>query len=172
MFNNKKELVEIFGIVGVIASLIFVGMQLLLDRRLAIADQYQARMEMRVQGNLSQLQSPEYINLTASRWKAERPFWWNSDIEALFIESEEPMSAVVLDTNQFSNFGIIMDNNAYQYKLGLMEEENWLPLRNTLKNFILQDPMRKAYISTRGSLPNLTPVVNEILLEIEAGIDQ
>lgn len=45
MKASKKELVEIVGIFAVVASLIFVGMQLQLDRKVALAEQYSNRAE-------------------------------------------------------------------------------------------------------------------------------
>ena len=45
MKGSKKELVEIVGIFAVVASLILVGMQLQLDRKVALAEQYSNRAE-------------------------------------------------------------------------------------------------------------------------------
>ena len=45
MNAKQKEVVEIVGIFAVVASLIFVGMQLMLDRKVALAEQYFNRAE-------------------------------------------------------------------------------------------------------------------------------
>ena len=45
MRTSKKDIVEIVGIFAVVASLIFVGMQLMLDRKVALAEQYFNRAE-------------------------------------------------------------------------------------------------------------------------------
>ena len=169
MFKNRKDYIELLGVIGVIGSLIFVGMQLLLDRKVSIADQYQARAELRILVPLAQLESSEYINTQAGRWEKQRPSWWNEEVEEYWKQSGEPMTAIVLDVLDITTFGISMDNNAFQYNQGLMSEESWAVFRRVLRNAIEADPLRKAFITTRNGMPNLSPVVDQLLEEINSG---
>ena len=47
MQSDTRKILEIVGVLSVVASLLFVGMQLLLDRRITTAEQYQNRAESR-----------------------------------------------------------------------------------------------------------------------------
>ena len=40
---SNRELAEIVGVLAVVASLVFVGLQLMLDRKIASGEQYSAR---------------------------------------------------------------------------------------------------------------------------------
>ena len=166
---ESRQLIEIIGIFGVIASLIFVGMQLLLDRRIAIANQYQTRAELRLQAEQSQFQNENYIAVEAARWESQRPPWWDDEVEKIYRESGESMLNIRRDLLAFDNFRIIMDNNIYQYKQGLLEEENWLSFRQSIKNVLQTDSIRSAYLSRTSSLSNLDEMVRELNAEIESG---
>lgn len=52
-----RQSVEILGVIGIIASLIFVGLQLIQSQEIAIAGQYQARAEIALDYQLSRLES-------------------------------------------------------------------------------------------------------------------
>ena len=85
---DTKRLIEYVGVLTVVASLLFVGMQLYLDRQIASAEQYQNRAESRKSDLRTLLESDAYLTLSAERWDAgNRPRWWNEEIEA-FIEKE------------------------------------------------------------------------------------
>lgn len=168
MKTDRNQMIEMVGIFGVIASLVFVGMQLMLDRRIAIANQYQTRAELRHQTALTQFGNRDFLEVQAARWEAQRPGWWNDEVEAMYRQSNEPMLNIVRDTINYQVYSIVMDNNYYQFQQGLMDEGNWLPLRQGLKDFILGDPLRRAYISRTSSLSNLNNLVREVISEIDS----
>lgn len=60
MKTSKKYIVEIAGIFAVVVSLIFVGMQLQLDRKVALADQYFNRAESAKADRRALLESDDY----------------------------------------------------------------------------------------------------------------
>ena len=77
---ETKQLVEIIGIVAVVASLVFVGMQLQLDRRAAVGEQYSSRAQAWQAVLQSELESDEYLATFSKRWEnGVRPNWWVDD---------------------------------------------------------------------------------------------
>ena len=80
MKSDSKKIFEIVGNLSVVASLLFVGMQLYLDRQIAAAEQYQFRAESRKADLRVQLESDAYIARRVEAWKAGiRPIWWNEE---------------------------------------------------------------------------------------------
>ena len=70
------------GLMGVIGSLIFVGIQLRLESRVALADQYFNRAESRMATFRSRLESDHWVANQIEGWeRGERPNWWNEGLE-------------------------------------------------------------------------------------------
>ena len=67
MKTSKKELAEIVGIFAIVASLIFVGLQLRLEHKVAMADQYFNRAETVKEDYRTRLLSPEYFRVVEER---------------------------------------------------------------------------------------------------------
>ena len=90
-----KQSIEVIGILGVIASLTFVGMQLMLDRQVALADQYFNRTESRLATVRSQLESEAYIDLMVMQWEnGSRPAFLSGELELLIPENYSPRNNV------------------------------------------------------------------------------
>jgi len=105
-----KELAELIGIVAIVASLLFVGLQLKQGHEIALATQYQARAE-----------ATQNLHLAGFE-----PDW---TIPALRNKVSDDVSA--RDINLWLWFWIQMDNHYYQYQAGFLEESAW---RAQLKN--------------------------------------
>ena len=81
-FEQHRWAIELIGIVSIIASLLFVGMQLTLDRRIAAGAQFHERMLIAHDASLAYFQNEEWIKMQAALWEnGFTPRWWNSDIE-------------------------------------------------------------------------------------------
>ena len=65
---DNKALVELVGVLTVTASLVFVGMQLMLDRKVAIAEQYFNRTESAKQDRRTLLLSPVFYQEVEDWW--------------------------------------------------------------------------------------------------------
>ena len=107
--EKVNDWVQILGIVGIIGSLVFVGLQLKQSQGIAIASQYQARLEsiIAVKGNL--LQSDSLIHVIRK------------------VENGEPlgeMDIFVLDLAVGQAFDL-WETNHFQYVSGFVSEEHW-----------------------------------------------
>ena len=67
---NLKDSIEIVGIFAVVASLLFVGLQLQLDRKVALADQYFNRAESAKADRRALLDSDDYM-IGVEQWWAD-----------------------------------------------------------------------------------------------------
>ena len=106
-----QDLIQFLGMIGIIGSLIFVGLQMQQTQRIAIAGQVQARAEMAVDRILSGLEG----NLDAIRLANGD----NYDFEEL--NEEEQMIA----RQMYAWRGIMFENNFTQYQMGLFADDYW-----------------------------------------------
>ena len=106
-----QDLVQVLGMIGIIGSLIFVGLQMQQTQQIAIAGQVQARAEMGVNRILNGLEG----NLDANRLFN----YANFDYEEL--NEEEKLIA----RNMHNWIGIMVENNFSQYQMGLFADDYW-----------------------------------------------
>jgi hypothetical protein len=103
-FAEWKEIVELIGIVAIVASLLFVGLQLKQSHEIALATQYHARAETTQNLHLAGIELD-----------------WTIPVLRDKISDEVP----VRDINLWLWFWIQMDNHYYQYQAGFLEEAAW-----------------------------------------------
>ena len=101
---------QLLGILGVIASLLFVGFEIKQSRDIAIADIYQQRSSMALDIALSKY-SPEQVAKAMSTVRDDPLKMTEHDARAL----SELLAA---------NF-IYYENVHFQYRLGMIDEEEW-----------------------------------------------
>jgi len=168
--TSKKDIVEIAGIFAVVASLIFVGMQLQLDRKVALADQYFNRAESVKADRRALLESDDYMQFVEESWAlGYRPPSWD-DGWAIAEHVEEGRISVrsvetAITLHKLSILGY--DSVYFQYQQGLLDEDTWNGLRSAMKNNMVRGEIARA-VYARYARRTLRPVIEEILLEIEA----
>ena len=133
---NKIELndwLQILGMFGVIASLIFVGLQMRQSQQIALAGQVQARAEM-------------LTNRSLALMEGEAETYYNVLGQALIDPSgqgagEMPNNPEISDKLQFHinnqvswAFGI-MTNTFYQYNAGFLSEEQYSVFQKRVAQF-------------------------------------
>ena len=169
----NKTFIEILVNLTVIASLVFVGMQLLLDRRVAIAEQYFNRAESVKEDRRAALASPQYYQAREERWAlGRRPSFWNEDWEIAKRVEEGTLSVAslyfLITRNELAIIGY--DNIYFQYQQGLMAEEDWQRFREGIKGRLKDDPdpefLRAIWLSR--ARPAIKPVIEKIVQEIDA----
>jgi hypothetical protein len=169
MSLDKKQLIEITGVAAVVASLLFVGAQLILDRRIARSDQYASRAESMKSDLRAQLESESWMSGADLRWEAgERPGWWptefENDSEELGYSGREVWADIITSRLML----LQMDNLYFQYDQGLLPDESWGRMRRTIKGFLSNENRYDKYTYPVYSGPLLIqPLIEEILIEIE-----
>ena len=141
--NSEKihDWLQLVGMAAVVASLLFVGLQLKQSQDIAVASQYQARFDSTVelmgaflgsstamsvigQDVLRTVESSNKVPADLKNWFTEQP------VEELAYRA---ISAFV--------FLKVLDNHYYQYQSGFLSEEAWAAFR-TEGDQNLNDPFR------------------------------
>ena len=158
-----KQSIEIIGVISVVASLIFVGMQLYFDRQIAAAEQYQYRAESRKDDLRAQLESERFIAARVEAWNSgNRPGWWSEELEQFVKDQSRSNESIVLQ-NITTQLGIIhFDNVLYQYNEGLIDEDFWQTSMSIITNMVTNDPVTQA-IWINGEDRAITRLAREIV---------
>lgn len=157
-----------FGIASIVASLIFVGIQLRLEQRVALASQYHARAESRLETIRTLFGNESYLQDVATRFdRGQKPPWWNTEIEDYVEEFDAPFLEA-LRTSFVAQMSIIaFDNNYYQYQEGFSDEGVWNSLRTALKNS-LSNPINYAVYQSNVSRPEMQKLLSDLKAELES----
>ena len=95
-----QDLIQLLGMIGIIGSLVFVGLEMRQSHRIALAAQHQARSEM----FMDQVNVHTEAGLTFRDYSNEERY---AGLNGLWAAS------------------IVFENDFVQYELGLMEEDLW-----------------------------------------------
>ena len=95
-----QDLIQLLGMIGIIGSLVFVGLEMRQSHRIALAAQHQARSEM----FMDQVNVHTEAGLTFRDYANEERY---AGLNGLWAAS------------------IVFENDFVQYELGLMEEDLW-----------------------------------------------
>ncbi|MBO1255711.1 hypothetical protein J3L16_08445 [Alteromonas sp. 5E99-2] len=169
---GNKALVELIGVLTVTASLVFVGMQLMLDRKIATAEQYFNRTESAKEDRRTLLLSPVFYQEVEDWWSTgERPEYWNEEWEIAKQLDQGKYSVTTLYHRivelQLSILGY--DNVYFQYQQGLINEESWLNFRAQIKSGMIYDPELTRAVYLRHARATIKPIIQEISDEIDSG---
>ena len=121
-----NEWLQIIGTFGVVASLIFVGMQMKQTQEIALASTYNARASQTVEAESTGMGTPQHFSARAKIYSGRR--------DELTAEEYVAME------HELTVFLTIFENNHYQYEMGFLPEEHW---RKNLKdlNCRLTEPL-------------------------------
>ena len=168
--ERLQDWIQIAGIVGVIASLIFVGLQLKQSQDIAIAAQYQARLDAASGHYTAILQSEPGLRVIGQGIMADIATKREAAPEIYAWAASQPVEELA-----FRVIGAIIllkghDNVYFQYQAGFLSDEAWVALRKQLK-IGLNDPSTWAR-SVYEEEPEVwresyRELIEEILVEID-----
>jgi hypothetical protein len=107
---QSRDWLEGIGILAIVASLVFVGLQLKQSHEIALAEQYQSRAEATQSLFLSVLES-----------------------EGRFVDDGTPLSELSPEDLEVAYITVNWawtqyDNHFFQYQAGFLDEESWIGL--------------------------------------------
>jgi hypothetical protein len=117
-YSNWKETAELVGIATIVASLIFVGIELRQSQMIAVASQYQSRIGFNLQfyDSFDEGDFPRVGN----RLKQQ------------VIDSSLPADLKKEIQDMESRILYMFDNNHYQHQAGFVDDESWKAMRSRL----------------------------------------
>ena len=113
--------VQLLGMVGILGGLVFVGLEMRQTQQIAVAGQVQARTQMQVDRWLTPLEG----NLDTFR------FWTPNSFEYEDLTEEEKLVANGIHSWKQA----MLENNYFQYRAGLFEEEYWEQTKSRIQRW-------------------------------------
>ena len=155
--NTEKlnDWMQVVGIFALVASLIFVGLQMKQDHKIAMAEAYQVRAQTTVDWSMAAAANPLWLS-AQHKWSAEGPD---------SLTPEERLS------NIFVRSAILQlwDSIHYQYVNGFIDEEHWQRTRTAMRRSMRDRSLRDVYEDGRDYFrPSYRAEIDRILDELDA----
>jgi len=134
-----NDWLQVIGMAAIVASLIFVGLQLKLSQEIAIAAQYQARSDSLREQFSAFLESEAGMRVIGTDLLGDMLASDSVPVEVKTWASEQPVEELA-----FRAIGAYVslksyDNLYFQYQSGFLSDEAWTAMRAQLRDG-LQDP--------------------------------
>ena len=148
---NWKDGAELIGIGAIVLSLIFVGFQLKQSQEIAIAAQYQARLDTQVGILAAYVQSDVALRVVGERIRSSPLPDGIDQVKWKKLHDDTPVEVIgfhyLSSVIQLRSF----DNMYFQYQSGFLSQEAWLAFRVSLVRALSRDPsyVRVTYLRTK-----------------------
>ena len=165
--EELKAAAELIGIAAIVASLVFVGLQMKQSQDIAIAEQYQARSTAASEYVLWLAGNESILNRQVHEIKSRYEKREGGDD---FIDAYETLGPEYLATVSILNlsFLTVFDNYYKQYQLGTMDDESWAAFRYRLKQNLRGARTRAAFTDEPQSWrKSFQELCYELIAEIE-----
>ena len=163
-----NDWVQVVGIFAVVASLIFVGLQMKQAHDIAIAEQYQTRAIYGAEHLGSFVENEHMLETVANQFKTS---YESGDFGDLINNDYEAFGPEYVAIGYILAMkGLVtMDNFYFQYQRGFMEEEAWAAFRYRLKGQFSEDSNVFFYrIDPQQWRNSFQELCTELIAEIEA----
>ena len=137
---------QIVGMFGVIASLLFVGLQMKQSHEIARSATYQARSQMAVDQFLAASGNPQFTSATAKLYSGE-------------FDTITPEELVALEYDFAANV-VIWENQYYQFESGFFPEEHWLKNFKDMK-CMFSSPIHQGLLEGWDFRPSFQKILDE-----------
>lgn len=161
-----NDWMQVVGIFAVVASLIFVGLQMKQSQEIAIAAQYQERANAANDLLLAFLENPNAERGSRLLEAAIREEWPTNLAQRLAAMEPAEVDARLLE---YEALMTLYDNNLFQYESGFLDEDSWLAFRSRMLG-VLGDPLNRQFYERmkQAYRPGFRVVVDTAIVEIES----
>ena len=170
--GKVNDWIQILGAAGIIASLVFVGMQLKQSQEIAIAAQYQARHDAAAENIRVYLQSEITLRFLGQKIKGvalSHPSLPDDVRERVRQLSPEEMAARFFQARLDL---MTLDNLHFQYQSGFLSDEAWVARLTEFKWAVVEEVPRSRVRLQFESNPTLfRQSFRELLEDVFAEID-
>ena len=166
--NTEKlnDWMQVVGIFALVASLVFVGVQLRQDRQIAKVEIYQSRASTVAETLTAAASNSDALSALA-RTMVPGPV---DEIRMAGWAGPLSTQEYLLAYMQSQSLLALADNSHFQYQEGFLPEEHWLSVRATLKNTFSRIPVFRSVFEMNQD--GFRPAFRDELLEITAEIDR
>ncbi len=151
----QRDWLQIIGQFGVIASLLFVGLQMKQEQEIALSTAYQARTATLV----------DFVTAMATD-EVTRTAFSKLGGDVSDLTPDERIAAVMISMAGRE----LLQNSQYQFARGYLDEEHWQTVQGLIKQQ-LQQPIARAGLLSDGVRPSFRRIVEEIDRELRAETD-
>ncbi len=164
--TKLNDWMQVVGIFALVASLIFVGLQMRQDHEIAKVMMYQERASSVAEVFIAAAASPEAL---AAMIKST---FGDPNQEIVMDGWAGPITAqdMVLGTFQVNAFLALADNSHFQYQEGFLPRDHWMSVRSNLINTAVRMPFLRFRIVQ--SLDQQRPEFREELISLIGEIDK
>lgn len=158
--NKLNDWMQVIGIFAVVASLIFVGLEMRQAQEISMSQAYQSRATTAAEWNSAFAANP--VALSAHR-KAS-----NGAADEITNEEYDALRSTILSVFN------LYDNAHYQFQKGFVSQEFWDMTRGNLRRQMMS-PVANAIVLEkidRGVRPDFRDVLLDINEEIETQLDE
>ena len=159
------EWMQIFATFAVVASLIFIGLQMQQTQAIAITNQYQERAALNADWRMATLQSETALAFTGSDFRQQI---LNSEYSNESISSIESLSAETVGYRFASAMFafLVIDNNHFQYQSGFLTADTWEAYKDELKVYLRSELMQIVWEETKHQYrADFRNVVEQLIAE-------
>ena len=156
--QKLNDWMQVAGIFAVVASLIFVGLQMKQSQEIAIAAQYQERAALGMEYFISTEQNEHSLRRTGETEMA------NHGLPPGMLDGSTPEEVGSRIINVRKSL-LIYDNHHFQYESGFLTDESWMRFRNRLKGSLAQ-PIYQHVIEHSNSRSSFRAVCDQIISEL------
>ena len=160
--------IELVGLVAIVSSLIFVGLELKQSREVAIAGQYQDRANIGADYFLSRLENEHLIAYLGIELAVDYESDRLGPTQKEHFEEHGPES-LAFNYLHMNIVFLMYDNIYFQFENGFLTEESWAAIRYQLKG-ALGYPLWVEFFQNRseGRRKSFRDLCFQLLAEIEA----
>ena len=157
--TNWKDFAELIGIAAIVASLIFVGLQMKQAHEIALAEIYQARTAIVVEEALAVASNPYLLNAYVKAYNDR-------------VDEIDPIEQYAAENLVWADL-MLFENSHYLYDLGYLTEEHWTRAKSNLAT-AMQNPFSRQLITTAksGMRESFQEVIEDIESQPGAGSSQ
>ena len=132
--SSWKDYVEIIGIAAIVASLIFVGLQMKQSQQIALSAIYQARSDSSMAIRMAPLESETLLSARTKQRYGEG--------DSLTLEEQTALRSLLIGQITY------LENVHYQYINGFISEEHWQTNREEIKGILRREPGLRESVSS------------------------
>ena len=141
-----NDWLQVVGIFALVASLIFVGLQMRQEHEIALSAIYQARAQMTLDVSLASTVPEDFVSAIAKIYSGD-------------LDEITPEELVTLEYNLGASIALL-ENNHYQYLSGYLAESHWAKSRRDLR-CMLSLPLNRTLLTGWEFRPEFQKVVDE-----------